>query len=77
MNDTQEQHRRIDWFKSYRNLALAVWGFLTYVALLGGIAWLVAATAGPNPKAVAVMAVMCATSVNWVMFAAIERQTRN
>lgn len=78
MNETQQQqHRRIDWIKSAGNLALGVWGVVTFIALLAGIAWVAAATAGPNPKAVAVMAVMCATSVNWVMFAAIERQTRN
>ncbi len=74
---TQTQRRRIDWFKSYANLALGVWGLGTYFALLGGLAWLAAATGGSNPKLVAVMAVLNATWLNWVLFAAIERRTRN
>ena len=76
MNDTQEQHRKIDGFKSQRNLALAAWGFLTYVALPDGIGWL-ATTAGPNPKAVALLAVLVSTTVNWAVFATIERRLRD
>lgn len=74
---TQTPHRKIDWIKSAGNLALGVWGVATFIALLAGIVWVAAATTGPNPKAVAVMAVLGASSVNWILFAALERQTRN
>jgi hypothetical protein len=78
MNETQQQqHRRIDWIKSAGNLALGVWGVVTFIALLAGIAWVAAATTGPNPKAVAVFAVLSATCVNWALFSVIERHTRN
>ncbi|HNU50180.1 MAG TPA: hypothetical protein PKJ98_04595 [Verrucomicrobiota bacterium] len=74
---TQTPHRKIDWIKSAGNLALGVWGVVTFIALLAGIAWVAAATTGPNPKAVAVFAVLSATCVNWALFAVIERHTRN
>ncbi|MCZ7636737.1 MAG: hypothetical protein M5U12_12310 [Verrucomicrobia bacterium] len=78
MNETQQQQpRRIDWIKSAGNLALGVWGVATFIALLGGIAWLAAAAGGGNPKLTALMAVANATWVNWVAFAVIERRTRN
>jgi hypothetical protein len=80
MNETQQQQPqpqpRIDWLKSGRNLALGVWGFATYVALLGGIAWL-AAAAGPNPQTVALLAVVSSTSLNVLLFGAIEHHARD
>lgn len=74
---TQTPHSNIDWLKSFGNLALAVWGSLTYFALLGGVAWLAAATAGPKPMAIALMAVLCTTTGNWVLIAAIDRHVRD
>jgi len=76
MNEPQTQQRRINWLKSAGNLALGVWGFLSYLALLAAVGWL-ATLASPNPEAVALLAVLAATTVNWVVFAAIERQTRD
>lgn len=73
----QQPQHRINWFKSCANLALGVWGLITYLALLTGIAWVAAATTGPNPKAVAVFAGLSATCVNWALFSVIERHTRN
>ena len=76
MTEPQPQHHRINWLKSSGNVALGIWGFVTYLALLAAIGWL-ATLAGPNPKAIALLAVVAATTANWVVFAVIERQTRN
>jgi hypothetical protein len=76
MTEPQPQHHRINWLKSAGNLALGVWGFLSYLALLAAVGWL-ATLAGPNPKAIALLAVLAATTVNWIVFAAIERRTRD
>ncbi len=73
---TQTQ-RRIDWLKSYANLALGVWGLATYLAVLAAIAWVAAATAGGNLQAIALVAVSSASLLNWALFAAIQRRTRN
>jgi len=75
MNDTQKQTPKIDWFKSYGNLALGVWGIATYLALLGGIAWLATSTGSQSPKAAAVMAVLYSTCVHWMTFALIEHKS--
>lgn len=72
----QQQQPKIDWIKSAGNFALAFWGFATYLALLGGIAWL-ATTAGPNPTTIALLAVLGSTSFNILMFGAIEHCARD
>ncbi len=77
MKEKQKQHRKINWFKSYANLALGVWGLATYLAVLVAIAWVACAITGGNPQAIALVAVSSASLVNWALFAAIERRTRN
>jgi len=77
MNDTQKQTPRIDWFKSFGNLALGVWGMGTYFALLVGIGWLAVAVSGESRNSIAFLAVATTTSVHWLIFGSIERHSRN
>ena len=77
MNDTQEQEHKIDWFKSYANVALGVWGIATYLALLAGIAWVALAVSGESRASIAVLAVLNTTCVHWMIFASIERKSRS
>jgi len=73
MNETQTQQPRIDWPRALRNLALGLWAMATYVALLGGIAWLAVAAGDPSPRMVATLAVIGTSFANLILFAAIER----
>ena len=77
MNEPQKQQHRINWSKSFGNVALGIWGVATYFALLAGIAWVAVSIGHPSLKMTALMAVMFSTIVNWGVFAAIERATRD
>ena len=72
-----EQKRRIDWFKSSRQLAQMVWGIATYFGLLAVIAWGAVAIGGDKPAAVAVLAVFNSTMLHWMVFTTIERKSSN
>ncbi len=77
MNETQTQQPRIDWPRALRNVALGLWAMGTYVALLGGIAWLAVAAGDPSPRMVATLAVIGTSFANLILFAAIERGNRD
>lgn len=77
MNDTQQQTRRIDWLKSSRQLALAVWGMATYFGLLVGAIWLAVTLGGQRSPMVATVAVLSSTWLNWMVFMSIERRHNN
>ncbi|HNQ90989.1 MAG TPA: hypothetical protein PKM73_20430 [Verrucomicrobiota bacterium] len=78
MNETSsQQNDRIHWPNSLRNLALGLWAMGTYVALLGGIAWLAVAAGDPSPRMVATLAVIGTSFANLILFAAIERGNRD
>jgi Na+/proline symporter len=77
MTNTQMQTRKIDWLKSSRQLALAVWGMATYIALLGGAIWLAVNLGGQRPAMVATVAVVFSSWLNWLVFMSIERRYNN